>query len=351
MVVHEARRTVGFRFGGDLQGLENWTTEQDALEELDKLGLTTRFELMPCREGMGFDDRRRAYPIRSSAPLFYLLRRGPAPGTLDHALLQQALSLDVEVHFESKLSTLDGPGLLAIGPKAADAIAVGYHFDTDDPDGFWVICDDALAPDGYAYLLIMNGQGTIKSCMFRDFKQEQRYVRRTVEAFRSLVAPDMRNMRPHGGAANFRFPELAHAGAHNIIGEQAGFQDALWGFGMRFAMRSGVLAAHALLEGGNYETAWRNAIGPWMRASIVNRALYATLGSHGYRFGLRRQAGRDARVMLHKVCSWSSWKRMLEPWARRSVQTLRKDSSCDHVDCDCIWCRTHDHNGTRTGTT
>ena len=51
VVVHEARNEVGARFGGDLQGLENWTSRDDVLEDLRQLGITTGFEALPCRRG------------------------------------------------------------------------------------------------------------------------------------------------------------------------------------------------------------------------------------------------------------------------------------------------------------
>lgn len=34
-LVYEKRPVVGSRFHGDFQGLENWTTREDVLEELD----------------------------------------------------------------------------------------------------------------------------------------------------------------------------------------------------------------------------------------------------------------------------------------------------------------------------
>ncbi|MBI2959234.1 MAG: NAD(P)-binding protein, partial [Betaproteobacteria bacterium] len=34
VIVHEAQREVGYRFGGDLQGLENWSTKGDVLDAL-----------------------------------------------------------------------------------------------------------------------------------------------------------------------------------------------------------------------------------------------------------------------------------------------------------------------------
>ena len=62
--------------------------------------------------------------------------------------------------------------MLATGPRRADAIAVGYLFDTNLPDGNWVVFDDRLAPLGYAYLLIHHGRGTLASCMFTGFKRQ-----------------------------------------------------------------------------------------------------------------------------------------------------------------------------------
>ncbi len=142
VVVHEARNEVGARFGRDLQGLENWTSRHDVLEDLRQLGITTGFEALPCRRGEAFDAWERPYPVCSAAPLFYMAERGPGPGTLDSALLEQARGLGVEVRFGGRLERLPGPGILAIGPKAADAIAVGYQFDADMSDGFWLIGAD-----------------------------------------------------------------------------------------------------------------------------------------------------------------------------------------------------------------
>ena len=64
VIVHEAQREIGYRFQNDLQGLENWTTQQDVLAELEALGLTTAFDTLGCREGTAFDAWGRGYPVR-----------------------------------------------------------------------------------------------------------------------------------------------------------------------------------------------------------------------------------------------------------------------------------------------
>ncbi len=339
--VHEARKEVGYRFQGDFQGLENWTTEQDVLQWMQGNGLSVDFENLPCYEGTAFDDRAKAYKLSSEKkPFFYLLERGPGPGSLDTALLNQARELGVEVIFNSRLKHIKGSGILAIGPKAADAIAVGYHFETDREDGFWVICDDHIAPKGYAYLLIMNGRGTVKSCMFSGFKDEQLYVKRTVAAFERLVGLKMINPQSHGGAGNFHIPVSAVHGGHPIAGEQAGFQDTLWGFGMRHAMTSGMLAAQSILNGENYNTLWQTEFSDQLKASIVNRALFSLLGNRGYRLFLDiLSTSKDSHTALQKHYGLSGVKYLLLPLAKWRYRSQRKDKSCNHINCSCVWCR------------
>ncbi len=340
VVVHEAHGEVGYRFQGDLQGLENWTTDEDVLARFRQLGITTDFAHVPCLTGTAFDAQGRSYRIQSRAPLFYTVERGPGPQTLDSAMLAQARALGVEVRFNHRLAQIDHTGILAVGPRTADAVGVGYHFDTTMEDGCWVICDDALAPKGYAYLLVMHGRGTVKSCMFTGFKQESLYVQRTVEAFERLVGLKMNNPRAHGGVGNFRVPSSAYSGLHPVVGEQAGFQDTLWGFGMRYAIASGVLAARSLLDGSDYDALWQREFGPLLRAGVVNRALYGAFSNRGYAWLLHNQERTaDARRFLFRLYRPTWAKSLLFPWARSRYHSKRRDVSCDHQDCTCVWCR------------
>ncbi len=343
VIVHEAQANVGWRFKHDFQGLENWTTQRDVLQVLADDGITTDFDILPGKKGMAYDAWGQGYPIQSTTPFFYLVVRGPGPGSLDDALLRQAQALGVEVRFKSRVKKLPFPAILATGPKAADAIAVGYHFDTDMEDGFWVICDNNLAPGGYAYLLVWNGKGTVKTCMFSDFKQEKKYVENTVAAFERLAGLEMKNPVHHGGVGNFYVPQRAYAGKRPVVGEQAGFQDTLWGFGMRHAITSGILAARSFVEEADYDAMWRAEFNGQLRVSIVNRALYNMLGNHGYRWFLKRiSAKQNIRKSLYGQYHPGFIKTLLYPWANHSVKRLRSDSDCEHIDCECVWCRSCD---------
>ncbi len=328
VVVHEKQREVGHRFGRDFQGLENWSAEQDVLSQLNEWGLSTEFTSLPCYDGIVFDPNNNAHKIHSNDPLFYIVERGPNPGSLDNALLNQALKLGVEVRFNSQLRHIAGSGILAAGPKAADAIAVGYHFETEMDDGYWAICNDRLAPQGYAYLLVMNGRGTVKSCMFSDFKHEKIYVQRTVDAFQNLVGLDMKNPQAHGGTGNFYIPQSAYNGPLPQVGEQAGFQDTLWGFGMRLAISSGILAARSLLTGDNYDTLWQRDLKPQMQTSVVNRVLFSMMSNRGYPWFIKYMASRsNLRQSLRWHYQPSPIKRLLNPWANRRYKSKRANNN------------------------
>ena len=339
-MVHEQRDRVGGRFHGDFQGLENWSCEEDVLAELTSSGILSRFDRTPVSRVDAFDAWGTRYAIASCKPLYYLVRRGWQPGTLDQALLDDAQALGVEVRFRDRVRQVEGQAVLAGGPRVADAIAVGYVFDTDMDDGDWVCFDKALAPLGYAYLLVHAGRGTVASCMFTDFKNEGKYVARTVAAFKERVGLSMCNERRFGGYANFRVPRTATQGGHPVVGEQAGFQDALGGFGMRYALRSGVLAARSIVEGVAYVALWRRELLPTLETSIANRFIFNSIGNRGVRWVLAHWLqGQDARVALRRLCDGSSWTRALFPVAHWRYRAPLRDKSCDHVACSCVWCR------------
>ncbi|MEO8218917.1 MAG: FAD-dependent oxidoreductase [Acidobacteriota bacterium] len=342
VTVFERRPEVGGRFHGDFQGLENWTTEGDVLEELSAIGIESSFDAAPFREGVFHDPDGREYRYSSDQPLFYLVRRGPGPGTVDDGLKRQALAAGVEIRFSESKDHLPNGGIVSQGPRGADVIAVGYVFETDASDVAFGALSERLAPKGYSYLLIHGGRGTVASCMFDDYHDEKVYLERTVEFYRKTAGLVMRNPRRFGGTGNFEVPATARQGRLLFAGEAAGFQDALWGFGMRYAMLSGHLAAQSLLENGgrDYDRRWNKRLGGLLRSAIVNRSAYDAMGDPGYR-KLMKSLDRapDARMWLHNHYAGSLWKRLFFPLARRRVRSRRKTTVCVREGCDCTWCR------------
>jgi len=343
VMVREWKPDVGHRFHDDFQGLENWSHDEDVLDELAGAGIRADFERHAIVAGTVFDPAGRRHQVRGMRPLFYLLRRGTAEGTLDRALLAQACAAGAEVRFNDRVREFDGAGILATGPRQAGVIAAGHVFETDMDDGTWLALGHAVAPGGYAYLLVQGGRGTVASCMFTGFRDQAKHVAAAVGFFRANAGLEMRNPRPFGGYGNMRLPVTALQGGHPVVGEQAGFQDALAGFGMRYAIRSGVLAAQSILDGGDYTARWQAELGPWLKAGVVNRLIFNLGGESGMKLALARLARGDAGSLLKRAYSLTALKRLGLPLARRWYRAPLADPSCNHIDCDCVWCQHGDH--------
>jgi flavin-dependent dehydrogenase len=342
--VLELRSDTGARFHEDFQGLENWSTEGDVLEELASYGIEAAFEHTPFRECVFFDPDGRAHECRSPDPLWYLVRRGTDRGTLDQALKAQALAEGVEIEFGQNVEHLPEGGIIAHGPRRVDAIAVGYVFPTDRGDGAFAAVSDELAPAGYAYLLICRGRATLATCMFDDFHSDKQYLARTVRFFEANVGITLRDARPFGGFGNMAAVPTVRRGPRLLAGEAAGLQDALFGFGMRYALTSGHLAGRAAVgqDLPGYEAAYRRRIRPWIHAAAVNRYIYRRAGAWGYRTLVERVCGaRDPRAWLRRYYAHHWWTSLVYPLARAHamrVQTRIAPHEC-RDGCDCTYCR------------
>ena len=230
-VVHERCGDVGMRFHGDFQGLESWAAEGDVLDELQSIGIEPTFEHTPIREMTIFDPAGSAHQYRSPHPIFYLIRRGPYPGTLDASLKDQALACGAEIRFRDRLDDLPAGGIAAHGPCHPDAIAVGYVFDTDMADGVVAAASDLMAPKGYSYLLVDKGRGTVATMMFRDYRAARICLERTVEFFIRKAGLRMKNERRFGGFGSLGSPQAGREVNILYVGEAGGVPGGARGVG------------------------------------------------------------------------------------------------------------------------
>jgi len=339
VIVHEKRADVGARFHGDFQGLENWTSETDVLAELEQLGIKSDFSHTPVYEIVCFDLQGEANTVRALKPIFYMVRRGSEAGTLDYALKTQALSAGVTIEFNSRHRHVGPGGIVAEGPHRADVIAAGYVFETDMANGCYAAVAERLAPAGYSYLLVNQGRGTVATCLFAHFHDERRFLEETVAFFQREVGLRWNKVRRFGGSGNFHRVSNAVIGDRMYVGESAGFQDALFGFGLRYALISGHLAGRADMTSDEYERAWPMRLGGLNAASVLNRWFYARLGDRGRKMVLKHVvAGRDPRRLLQHIYVPAWWKSTLARWLP-SKALLRGEHL--RSGCDCTWCRCH----------
>jgi len=317
--VFERRSTCGARFGGDLQGLENWSSPLDVLDELRALGIPADFDAAPFSQGIQTDGRHDDL-IHFDRPAFYLVKRGDVPGSLDRGLMRAAKAAGVRIRFGE--SCPEGAAdIVATGPRgrAPFAIDAGIVFETDAPDCAIALLNDDAAPGGYAYLLITNGYGCCCTMLFDDFPSIHTRLAQVRTILLEQRGITVRNPRPVGGLGHVRADGEWLDGRAPRVGEAAGLQDFLWGFGIRLAVQSGALAARALMQSADYRTLAQARFGPTLRIGATNRWLWERAGGGRYALvrGILRTAGAG-RVLrtLHRD-QW--WHRLLAPIARRSL--------------------------------
>ncbi len=279
-VVYEKNPDVGMRFHNDFQGLENWTTEDDVLSFLRSVSIEVDFYCKPVYTGLLCGPSDSA-PIHADEPLFYLIKRGNARDTLDHSLKRQAMDSGVRIEFNTIAPSTDGD-VIATGPRRTDMFAVGIVFDTDIEDTAVIVLDNDIAPRGYAYLLAADGRGTLATVLYAHFDRRDQYLDKAVAKFRGLFDLEFRNPARFSGFGNFFLKKSAFDKGQRFVGEAAGFQDFLFGFGIRYAITSGYLAAKSIVENIDYDLLWKSRFSKQFKMSALNRRLYEMFGDFAY---------------------------------------------------------------------
>lgn len=298
--VAERRSTVGARFHDDLQGLENWSDALDILDEFRAAGVKPDWWCCASATAELVDSRERRAAVHGARPLFYFVRRGGAfEHSLDRALLRQALALGVDVRLGSNADRA-AVDIDATGPAGRPmAVVRGVTFRSERADLACTMLSDHLAPGGYVYLLVADGHATLATVLLRSFRDARACFERALATAARLHGLQVPAEAPRwGGYACFEVPRSARRGGVLVVGEAAGFQDALFGFGLRSAIASGVLAARSLTDGSDYDTAWRALLLRRLQASRTNRALYNLLpAARGWLWHGMAAVGRADRVL------------------------------------------------------
>ncbi|HUP45879.1 MAG TPA: NAD(P)/FAD-dependent oxidoreductase [Thermoanaerobaculia bacterium] len=335
--VHEAKPDVGRRFIGDLQIIEAASERESVPDFLARVGIERNFYFRPAESATFFDHRGNGRAIRSDRPYGFFIRRGAEEGTLDRGLLAQARQLGVQVVFNSRLTDAD---IFATGPASPDGLAREMTWRTADPERIEVYFDHKHSPGGYSYLFILDGTATFGCAIVADFKRIDEYFEHSLAAAQRLHPFTIpAETRTGYSYMNFHLKRQASAGDSLYVGEAGGFQDYLFGLGIRYALTSGHLAARSILENRGFDELWPAELGAKQETSLVNRFLYEAGGNAGLSVFVR-QASRASD--FHRYLSgWHRrawWKTLLTPVVRRLWQHRGR---CLHKPGE-HWCRSRD---------
>jgi flavin-dependent dehydrogenase len=347
-VVFEQADEVGTRFDGELQALDNWSSEEDAETLLAGFGVTSRTRLEPVEAVTFFGPARRPHTLSGTRPLVYLVERGSGPGALDRSLTDQAEAAGASFRFGEPVTHSDAPHVIvATGPRKADARVERVAFETDHADAAVGFLDEDLAPGGYASLLVRGGRATLSTWIFDPAAQTEprgTHLDRTLDAVREVTGCAVRAPRRSGGFVSFSVaPPWTRSGRFYFVGERAGFQDALWGLGLRHALLSGVLAARAVVMDEDYDALCRRLLVPGLEVALANRTLRGQLPPGRYEWALTRAAEGNAMAALRRLYQPTRTTAVLHELARQGAHPPQAEPACHGEGCRCLWCEHGPH--------
>ena len=282
--VHDVREDSGARFDGDFQALENWSMDDDFFDQLVEWGLDAS-----SFKATTFSTVDLIHPddvitqAKTSGIAYRIVERGTSSHTIDQGFKRQAEEAGATLHYKSRVSEEDCT-IIACGPKGTSAVAYGEIFKTDYPNHIAFQLNDKLAPGSYSYLIIIDGVGLICTCLWRKQRKSERFLNETI-AWYEANYPDLNRtpIKRVGGKGDFTINRNYKQDGRYYVGESGGLQDFMWGFGMRMAVWSGVLAARDLLGEGDYEEDVRRHLMPYVRTSVANRWLMNRVGDRTFK--------------------------------------------------------------------
>ena len=285
--VYERREMPGMRFCPNLQGLRYLYMPPE--EFMQKMGLHAEVKFHYFPRAIICTRKRKVDLDCSGGSLmpFVLRGSGGAHGkeTLDAALFSEAEKLGVEFEFNSRIGGSDVQ-IVATGSRGEpDSAALGTIFENSDfpRDCQLVMFDDRYSPRGWYSYILPVGKDEIEfvTCVSKPHIPQLALLHAKAMKERKEIADAVggrRKLASFGGSASSRIPKSAFIGGKYYVGEAAGFQDPYMGFGIAYALRSGHLAARAMLDGCGYDALWKKEFGYYLRKDAAYRLVMEVAG-------------------------------------------------------------------------
>jgi flavin-dependent dehydrogenase len=204
-------------------------------------------------------------------PAYYLFMRGGEEDTVDQALYRQAKADGVRFHFGMPLKLTEAD-IAATGPPADkfNILGAGYTFSAEgsslEPHIVHALLDNRVAPGGYLVITPGLGFHSIYSVSWTELHFEK-LLEMTEVAFgipwiRDILGKSAWTAKINGRAYYSADPiATAVQGTTLFVGEAGGFQDAIAGFGFRYAVLTGALAGVAIRDGQDYRDLLKERFG------------------------------------------------------------------------------------------
>lgn len=308
--VHERKKYCG-KHTNDFQFLENWTFDEDVIDFLRKINIKTDFYFKPIYSLETLGPSLKKYTGKSTKPLMYLVKRGQTEGSIDKSLEKQAKRNKIRILYSSNLKPKEAD-IIASGFRKPTWIAMGVKFKLKHPDKSSVLLDNNLSLGAYSYLIVNDNIGEITCCNPFKTKNIKERLNLTIKAFEKILNIKINIEERFSSAVGLNYMEKAKINNQYFVGEAAGFQDCLLGFGMVYAFKSGYYAAKSIIENLDYDELWKKSFLKQLKVSSRNRTIYERLSNENFEkiidilnsksFTMRRlRGGDDIQFIMKKL--------------------------------------------------
>ncbi len=279
--VHEKKEHCGKHYR-DFQFLEDWTFDEHVFDLLKRINIRGDFYTKPHNSIEIATSSMKRYAGRSDKPFMYLVKRGPDKDSIDRSLERQARKSGARIVYNSSMRREEAD-IVATGPIQTRVVVHGIRFRLRHPDRSIVLFDNDVSKGSYSYMIINDNVAEIACPNQIEIKDTKARFERCVRFFEKYLGMKVGKVEERFSAtANFLNADTARSGRQYLVGEAAGFQDCLLGFGMMYAFRSGYLAAQSIIKGSDYDNAWKEDFGEQMRISHENKKIYRTISNTSF---------------------------------------------------------------------
>lgn len=286
VIIYEKNKSIGEHQKENTQSIRNYENREDQLLEFQKYGIKVN-GFKPIHSIEKFAPSGKSMTVFSKkAPMFYVFKRGNNNHSIDAQLYKQALKSGVEVKFDAKIAINDCD-VIACGPLFNDGNIYGIELrGVDvDPEKILFFMNNDYAPAGYIYATPY-GKDSLSIAITSTNKKInlkenlEKFIENT-EILR-IIAKKSNSNHEFSGFAYFNIPESANIGGKLFTGGAAGFIDPARGFGLKYAVDSGIHAANSIINDKDYDFLWKTDFEDELLEGFKRRILIERMDNTGY---------------------------------------------------------------------
>ncbi|VVB75015.1 Digeranylgeranylglycerophospholipid reductase [uncultured archaeon] len=284
--VFERGSGIGHFRGQDFQVIRNYGADKGFCDSLKDYKIDIKHK-QPINKIIKYAPSGRTMEVVANGnPLFFVIKRGKSPLSLDSQIFNSINKNNLDLELNKTVNVLSGD-IVATGPVLRNVFGVGYVFEGVDvnPEEIHLFMDNKYAPNGYIYVAPFGKDTLCIAAVSFDATFElkmllDRFLEKN-EVVQELIT-NYSKKETFSGYGYCNYPETAEIDGKLFVGAAAGFVEAARGFGVKYAILSGLLAAESILTGKSYDSLWKGSFGNELKDSLYRHFLLSELTDSQY---------------------------------------------------------------------